>query len=1067
MKQWLAFQLLLFACFPLFSQQTITGQITSVEGETLIGVNIIVKGTAVGTVSDYEGKYELSVNSLSDTLIFSYIGYLEQEVAINNRIVINQVMRQETEALEEVIVIGYGTKKKRDVIGSVSTVTAEEVTKVPGPTFLTGLQGRAAGVQISSSSGVPGAPSSVKIRGINSLSIGTDPLWIIDGMPIYSGGGLESTRGATKQDPMSLINPNDIASIQILKDAAATAIYGSRGSNGVIIITTKTGSKGKGSINVDYSAGIMNPARTSEDIGFTNTEEWFGLVETARRNSNGGQETPYDPNSVINLFIDNPLARLSREEALAINTNWFDQILDQGSFQEISVSGTKGFEDGNLYVSFNYRSDESVLRNNGLDRYSVRANLQFSPIKNLTLDARLNFSYTDNDRVKQQVGGALGNNSGGNSAGFGNANRNTLPWYPIFNSDHPSGYWNPLSGNNLVASIDRDLLIDRVQKYRGIGGLFVEYAIPFVEGLSLRAEGSFDLIQTSGINWTAATLREFGSHAADEHITNRAINYNVYAKYNRTFGLHSVSVTAGTESQLNYRFLRRMEGQNLTGTYKELGRPNDFLSMTARLSGEEYLRAFFGRADYKFKDKYLIGLSFRRDGSSKFNEDYRWGIFPALSLGWIMSDEGFWNNKGIVTFAKLRGSFGQTGNKNIPSNRFVTTYTNSNNWRYGNPDVIQAGTRITNIGVPELTWETTSSYDLGLDFGLWDNRISGSVAYFLQDVTDLLLASPLATSAGLEGNSIWGNVGDMRNWGVELEVHSNNIQRGNFSWSTDFNLTTNRNEVVRLTPDLDRSGRGLLRGNTVSRTGGRLWTYFMAEDAGVDPERGVNMIWEIDIDRFNETGETVKTGRKIPATLGNLQNHRIVHEDRSSIPTFFGGFNNNFRYKGFDLSVLISFSGGDYIYDYEEQRTTDVQYGQVVLRSDLIGNTWTPENPNAKYPELRWQGAYDWSWDSEVENASSPTGKGDWVQATGNYKNEQANWTKYLHKADFIRLRNVQLGYTFPSAVTERLNLQSLRIFVTGTNLLTITGYEGWDPESGGGALPQMRMFTGGVSVKF
>ncbi|MEM6377057.1 MAG: SusC/RagA family TonB-linked outer membrane protein, partial [Bacteroidota bacterium] len=863
------------------------------------------------------------------------------------------------------------------------------------------------------------------------------------------------------------INPNDIESIQVLKDAAATSIYGSRGSNGVIIITTKTGKKGKGSINVDYNFGITELARQSEDIGFANTEEWFGLVETARRNS-FGEESPYDPNSVLNLFTDIPIARLSREEALAVNTNWFEQILRQGQFNDISVSGTKGFEKGNLYVSLNYRNDESVLQNNGLERYSVRANLQFEPVKNLTFETRLNFSYTDNDRVKQQVGGALGNNSGGNSAGFGNANRNALPWYPIFNSDHPSGYWNPLSGNNLVASIDRDLLIDRVQKYRGIGGLALEYTIPAIEGLAIRAEGSFDLIQISGVNWVTATLREFGSFAADEHVTNRAINYNLYGKYNRTFGDHGISLTAGTESQVNNRFSRLMEGQNLTGTYQELGSPNDLLTMRARLSYEEYLRAFFGRADYKFKDRYLLGLSFRRDGSSKFNQEYRWGLFPAVSLGWIVSDEPFWRNNSVVNLAKLRGSFGQTGNKNIPSNRFVTTYSNRNDWRYGNPDVIQAGTRITNIGVPDLTWETTSSYDVGLDFGLWQNRVSGSIAYYFQDVTDLLLSAPLATSAGLEGgNRIWGNVGDMQNYGIEFEIRSNNINRNDFSWTTDINMSTNRNKVVRLTPDLDRSGRGLLSGNAVSRTGGRLRTYFMAEDAGVDPERGVNMIWEIDVDRFNETGETVKTGRKIPATLTNLQNHRIVHEDRTSIPEFFGGINNTFQYKGFDLSVLINFSGGNYIYDYEEQRTTDVQYGQVVLRSDLIGNTWTPENPNAKYPELRWQGAYDWGWDPEVENPSSPTGKGDWVQGTGNYKNEQANWTKHLHRADFIRLRNVQLGYTIPPSLSQKLNVQSLRLHLTGTNLLTITGYEGWDPESGGGALPQLRMYTGGLSVKF
>ncbi len=1067
MKHFL-FLLFTLSALQAYAQRTLTGQVTDTDGEPLIGVNIIAEGTEVGTITDFDGNYTLRVPDEAEVLVFSYVGYATKEVPIGAQTRIDVELSTDAEALDEVVVIGYGTKKKRDVIGSVATIKSEKITKLKTTSFVDGLQGQASGVQVASNSGVPGAPSTVKIRGISSISIDTDPLWIVDGMPIFTGSSLGSSNGATAQDPMSLINPNDIESIQVLKDAAATAIYGSRGSNGVIIITTKSGQKGKGSITVDYSAGLTEPSRTAEDIGFTNTGQWFDLVETARRNSFGdGPEAQFDPNSILNLFQDDPIARLSREEALAINTNWFDQILDQGNYQDVNVSGTKGFEGGNMYVSFGYRNDNSVLRNNGLERYSVRANLQFNPFENLSIETRLNFSFTNNDRVKQQVGGALGNNSGGNSAGWGNANRNALPWYPIFNSDHPSGYWNPMSGSNLVAAIDRDLLVDEVTSYRGLGGLAMEYQIPAIRGLSLRAEGSFDLLQSNTLNWVTATLREFGSFASDESRTRRSINYNLYAKYNRDFGNHGLSFTAGTESQSINQERRLMEGQNLTGTYKEIGNPQDLLTLSGGLSYEEYLRAFFGRADYKFMNRYFLGLSFRQDGSSKFNEDYRWGTFPAVSAGWVISDEPFWANQ-TFSLIKLRGSYGQTGNKNIPSNRFVTTYDNRTQWRYGPADVILEGTRITNIGVPSLTWETTSSYDAGIDFGLWEGRVSGSVAYYQQEATDLLLASPLATSAGLQGNRIWGNIGDMSNWGMELELSSTNIRRGDFTWSTDFNITTNRNQVDRLTPDLDRSGRGLLSGNRIARTGGRLWAYYMAEDAGVDPERGVNMIWEIDIDRFEETGETVKTGRKIPATLNNLQNHRIIHEDKTSIPTVFGGFNNTFRYKGVDLSVFFSFSGGDYLYDYEEQRTTDVQYGQVVLRSGLIDNTWTPENPDAKYPQLRWQGAYPYGWDPEVENPDSPTGKGDWTDATGNYKTETVNWTKYLYRADFLRLRNLQLGYTFPSELVQRWRLQSLRVYLTGTNLwVWAPHYDGWDPESGGGVLPPLRMYAGGATVKF
>ena len=605
------FLFLLLLSAHTYAQRTLTGQVTDTDGEPLIGVNILVKDTEVGTITDFDGQYSLRVPENGKVLVFSYIGYASEEVLIGTQTRIDLKMSTDAEALDEVVVIGYGTKKKRDVIGSVATVKSEDITKLKTTSFVDGLQGQASGVQVVSNSGVPGAPSTVKIRGISSISIDTDPLWIVDGMPIYTGSSLGASNGATAQDPMSMINPNDIESIQVLKDAAATAIYGSRGSNGVIIITTKSGKKGQGSITVDYSAGLTEPSRTADDIGFANTEEWFNLVETARFNSFGGEEEAlFDPNSILNLFQDDPIARLSREEALAVNTNWFDQILDQGNYQDINVSGTKGFEGGNMYVSFGYRND--------------------------------------------------------NSAGWGNANRNALPWYPIFNSDHPTGYWNPMSGNNLVAAIDRDMLVDEVTSYRGMGGLALEYQIPAIRGLSLRAEGSFDLLQSNTLNWVTASLREFGSFASDESRVRQSINYNVYAKYNRDFGNHGISLTAGTESQSINQQLRLMEGQNLTGTYKEIGNPQDLLTLSGGLSYEEYLRAFFGRADYKFLNRYFLGLSFRQDGSSKFNEDYRWGTFPAVSAGWVISDEPFWNNRTFST-VKLRGGLRVVGRQ---SSRF-------------------------------------------------------------------------------------------------------------------------------------------------------------------------------------------------------------------------------------------------------------------------------------------------------------------------------------------------------------------------------------------------------------
>jgi TonB-dependent starch-binding outer membrane protein SusC len=1047
----------------------VSGTVTGTEGDPIPGVTVLVKNTSTGAVTDIDGKYTISIPEGGNTLVFSFIGMKTEEIEIENRSVINLTMIAQSVDLDELVVIAYGTQKKRDIIGSVASVKSEELARIPSATFDQALQGMAAGVQVSSSSGVPGAPVTIKIRGISSISSGTDPLWIVDGMPIYSGGGLERTQGSTGQSPMSLINPNDIESIEVLKDAAATAIYGSRASNGVIIITTKQGKKGKGSTTVDFKFGLADLVRKAEDVGFTDTREWFALVETARKNSNNGQENPFRPNDIL-AFFPEPRMDLTREEAMNINTNWFDEILQIGEFQEVNLSSTRGFESGSFYVSTNYRKDISVLKSNEFERFSGRVNIDFTPVKNFNVASRISFSYTNNDRVKTAVGGAVGQSGGGTQGGFGRANRQVLPWFPVYDNSFGHGYWNPLSGNNLVAGIDKDFTIDQVKNYRSIGGLFFEYILPTIKGLSFKSEVTYDFIQNNSVFWITDILREDGSYASEQAVTRLSLNYNLFANYSRQIGEnHFISAVAGTESQRSSAYTRQLEGQNLKGTYKQVGRPDDMLSMFGGLGGEKYLRAFFGRADYKFLDRYLFGASFRRDGISSFEPEFRWGTFTAYSAGWILTEEKILKNQKIMNFLKIRGSFGQTGNENIPSNKTVTTYSISTGNRYGTQDLISAGTRVNNIGVPSLTWETTNNYDAGFDFGFANNRISGSVAWYYQNVTDMLLASSLPPSAGVSGGDIWSNIGDMINQGYEFSMKSVMINKSRFNWTTDFNISTNSNEVTRLTPELDVSGKGI-GGITRAVTGENLWTFFMPEYAGVDPERGVNLIYEVDVEHYNATGKTIKTGRVIPATNNNLSNHRVLLEGKTSIPKWYGGFNNTFSFGNLDLSVLFSFSGGDYFYDYEEQRTTDVQYGQVVLRKDMIGNTWTPENRNAIYPELRWQGSYPWDWDPEAltNDPMAPKGKGDWVARPGNYKNEQYNFSKYLYKADYLRLKNIQAGYTLPESITQPVGIGQFRIYVSGTNLWTWTPeYKGWDPETQGVNLPPLKYLTFGATVTF
>jgi TonB-dependent starch-binding outer membrane protein SusC len=1063
----------------MFAQTVpVKGTIINFSDNTPIaGATVRQKGTTNGTISDLQGQFIIQAPRGS-VLQISFVGMLSEEVTISGEAPVTIMLFPSMEQLEEFVVIGYGVKKKRDVIGSMTSVSGEELTALPSASITSALQGRAAGVTVTSLSGVPGSQVNIRIRGESSISLNSSPLWIIDGMPVYSGTGLERTIGSTSQDPMSMFNINDIESIEVLKDAAATSIYGSRGSNGVIIVTTKSGKKGKSSTNINVSSGITTLNRTPEYIGFTNTSEWMSLVDQGRANRGLGA---FNPNDITKFYRDEPIATLTRHQAENINTDWFDQILRTGTFQDVNASSSRGTDNGSFFLSVNYNNTESVLKENYFQRFSSRANFDFKPLDNLSVGSRLNFSYTENTRVQQQVGGSVGGGGGGANAGWGNANRVSLPWFPVYNPSHASGYWNPRSGANLAASVSPDNHHDLVEQYRFLGNMFLDYHMPGIKGLKIRSEFSADFIQNNSIYWVSEHLRELGSYAADRAATRKSFNYNIYGNYNITISeVHNFNATLGSEWQTILRHTRDLTGQNLQGSYRQVGNPGTYLEMFSGLNEEEYILGYFGRFDYKLKDRYFASVSMRRDGSSKFQDDVRWAIFPAYSAGWIISDEPFLKRPWIEMI-KLRGSYGRTGNKDIPSNRFQTNFSNRRDDRYGDATLIPGSTRISNLGNPILTWETTNSYDGGVDFAFFNNRLSGSVAYYLQRIDDLLLFSSLPVSSGVNG--IWNNIGNMENFGWEYSVNSVNLHlpSRNFRWTTDFNFSTNDNKVLSLTPQLNQNGKGVQDNNTstVSVTGGRLWAWHIAEFAGVDPEKGVDMIYEIDYELWQQTGKTVKTGRTIPATTANLTRNRFIHQDKTRVPKYTGGINNKIEYGGFDLSMLITFAGGHYIYDYEEQRTTAIQYGQVLLRKDLIGNTWQKPGDQARYPELTWDSQYPWGWDHEAANPqwsgdpNSPLAKGTWVgglngNQTYSYNNETTSYSRHLYKGDYFRLQNIEAGYRFRNTYLTRMGLQHLRVSASATNLILYTlQYRGWDPETGGGVLPPLKVYNVGLSVQF
>jgi hypothetical protein len=470
---------------------------------------------------------------------------------------------------------------------------------------------------------------------------------------------------------------------------------------------------------------------------------------------------------------------------------------------------------------------------------------------------------------------------------------------------------------------------------------------------------------------------------------------------------------------------------------------------------EHVLLSAFGRADYKYADKYLAGISFRRDGSSIFAPEYRWGTFTAYSLGWIMSEESFIKSQTWISLLKLRGSMGQTGNNSIPSNKNLTTFDMDVRYGYGDETLVSGGKKPATIGNNSLTWETTSSYDIGLDYSFWDNRLNGSIAYYFQDVNGLVLAASVPQSTGLSGNQeIWGNLGRIYNYGFEFNISSVNIDHNHFKWTTDFNFSTSRNQVVKLTSELDSKGIPIYHDQNkivglVSKTNGMIREFYMPEYGGVDPEKGVEMIYELDKAHFDATGETVRTGRLIPATQGNMQNNRFVLEGKSINPTFYGGLSNTFSYKGVDFNFLFNFSGGNYIYDQEMATMETPARGRNPLRADLLEKSWKQPGDNVQYPRLVYNSTQPYDWDTQVLNPSSPTGKGDWLEVNGNYSNQLGSHSSYLYKGDFLKLKHVELGYNLPQSLLNHIGLKNLRFYVAADNLYTLTDYPGWDPESG------------------
>jgi TonB-linked SusC/RagA family outer membrane protein len=1069
----------------------ISGKILDAQNNPIIGVTIIETSTSKGTISDVNGNFAIQLDSKNPVLDISFIGYVTQKISVGSKTDLLITLQEDQKLLDEVVVVGYGTQKKRDVIGSVAKVTSNQITSLSSGSLDGALQGSASGLQVSSASGSPGAISRIMIRGTNSLSSATEPLWVIDGIIVGSNLDNSSTNYQTNGNSvgiLSTINPNDIESLEVLKDAAATAIYGQRGSNGVIIVTTKSGKSGVAESNFSYSQGFSDLTKRPEDFGLATTKQWFDIMESARGNSNL-IPVQYDPivHGRVNS-IDNT-STLTRDQALATQTDWAKQILRTGGFKEINFSTTNGTPKGSYFLSGNYRRDESVIQNESLERFSLRSNMDFNLTNNLKLEGRVNLSYLNN--IAPPNGGAPGGNNNTAMGGFNQSLTGNTPWMPVYQPNDPAKLWNTLSGYNIVASNDPANIRSEAMKYRILTGGALTYNVPFVKGLSLRAEASMDLTHDHNILWSNTVVRRESAYGFDDKSQYRHLGYNAFATYSRTFNSHAVNLVAGFESEMISTERSYIEGDKLSGTLQQVGSPGNPIRLGSAYGGERYLQGYFGRANYKFMDKYLLGVSFRRDGTSEFIDVNRWANFSAFSGGWILSDEAFMKEVKFVDLLKIRGSFGQTGNANIPAGIDAPGYLD---WlRYGQKDLgITKGTTLSSLAVKTVSWETTNSTDYGVDFGFLKNRINGSIAYYSQKVTDMLLATPIPISSGIFSwgvdGSIWNNIGDMRNSGVEFNVNTVNIQKKNFKWTSSLNITTNSNEILKLNSALDGVGGGIITGNTLSRTGGSLGTWYLNEFAGVDANYGYPLIYKADNNQFIKDDAGVNTtelnpnylGRYVdpvtgenvilPATNANTNSNRILHEGKSGLPTYFGGLTNSISYKNFDLSFTFTFSGGNYVYDQVSSLLNSVGLHQ--MSGSLLENSWSATNTTALLPKLTANGNYD-----EYSAA------GTLVKANQNF-NPKYLTDQYLVKGDYIRLRTLRLNYNFDKSVVDKLKLKGLNAYVSANNILTYAfAFKGYDPEGVnldgnaqnrnltqgvmGYGLPTLKSINFGINIKF
>jgi TonB-linked SusC/RagA family outer membrane protein len=983
MKQHLlALLLMLCGATVAFGQLNISGKVTDRDGEALIGASVMVKGTTNGTVSDIDGNFKLSAAG-DATLVVSYTGFSTLEVPVNNQTNITIPMQPGID-LTEVLVTGYGTAIKRELTGNIAKIRTEDIKDMPVTSFDQAMQGKAAGVQITSGNGKLGQAVQIRVRGQSSVSASNEPLIVIDGIPATTAD-LGSFGGAT--NPLSDINPQDIASIEILKDASAAAIYGARAANGVVLVTTKRGKTGRTSVNYGFQYGESNPARLLE---FLNTEQYLKLYRQAAAASDRIEGlAASDPDSYTaymeDFFQTQSLGTLGTDKAE--DTNWGKLAYQDAPMQQHDLNISGGNDKTTFYMSGQWFDQKGILIGNALNRITGRINVDHQAYKWLKVGFNTSLSRSFNERI-----------SGDRQ--FDNPMQIVAlpPMTPANDPDTglpvgtPPGdisipvYYNPL--------INLGNAYYNTNTNRNLSSVYAQVSI--LDGLSFRSEFALDLLdQQEELYYNSKTQRNFGAPLGlGQNLFTRVENYNTnnYFTYNTGFGKTKLDLTAGMAYQQSQQKTNFIEGQDFpSDAYRQIA------SAARKTDGESTetnfrFLSYFARANVKLADKYLVGVSVRTDGSSRFGKESRYGFFPAASLGWIVSEEGFLQNINAISFLKVRASYGRTGNAEIGNFPQLGLFQGDAGYN-GAP-----GQRPSQLGNPDLSWETTDQFDAGIDFGLFKDRITGEIDFYSKSTTGLLLNVNIPSTTGFATQ--FRNVGKLTNQGIEVVLNTD-VLSGAFRWRTSLNFAANKNEITDLQGQIIEAGL-----NNMSRAveGQPLGTYFTAEYAGVDPANGDALWYKNATEGNRETTNTYSQAQRV--VVG------------SPLPDWIGGVTNTFSYKGLELSVLFSAVIGNELNFYGVGRfsSANARFEDNQTVDQL--NAWTAQNTNTNIPEARLF----------YNNGAQPS-------------------SRFIQDGSFVRLRNATLSYNFPKSLTSKAKIQSLRVFVTGQNLLTWTNYIGWDPE--------------------